>query len=109
EAGRSLASPPLRDKQPAPGDEPTVLERIARGRLVGREQEIGQARALWMKARAGEAQTLLIGGEPGVGKSRLLREVLTQVELTGGRALGAACYGESAGAPAGVRPSPRGG
>ncbi|HEX9676252.1 MAG TPA: ABC transporter substrate-binding protein [Anaerolineales bacterium] len=96
EVGRSLASPTLLDEQAAPGDEPTVLERIARGRLVGREQEIGQARALWMKARAGEAQTLLIGGEPGVGKSRLLREVLTQVELTGGRALGAACYAEAA-------------
>jgi len=103
EVGRSLASPTLLDKQAAPGDEPTVLERIARGRLVGREQEIGQARALWMKARAGEAQTLLIGGEPGVGKSRLLREVLTQVELTGGRALGAACYAEAAVPYAGFR------
>jgi len=103
EVGRSLASPTLLDEQAAPGDEPTVLERIARGRLVGREQEIGQARALWMKARAGEAQTLLIGGEPGVGKSRLLREVLTQVELTGGRALGAACYAEAAVPYAGFR------
>jgi oligopeptide transport system substrate-binding protein len=103
EVGRSLASPALLEEQATPGDEPPVLERIARGRLVGREPEIGQARALWMKARAGEAQTLLIGGEPGVGKSRLLREVLTQVELTGGRVLGAACYAEAAVPYAGFR------
>ena len=103
EVGRSLASPTLLDEQAAPGDEPTVLERIARGRLVGREREIAQARELWMKARSGEAQTLLIGGEPGVGKSRLLREVQTQVELTGGRALGAASYAEAAVPYAGFR------
>ncbi|HLF80576.1 MAG TPA: protein kinase, partial [Anaerolineales bacterium] len=103
EVGLSLASPSVLSMEAAPEDEPSALERIARGRMVGREKETGQARALWMRARAGEAKTLLIRGQPGVGKSRLLRELLTHAELTGGRALGAACYQEGSAPYAGFR------
>jgi ABC-type oligopeptide transport system substrate-binding subunit len=103
EVGRNLASPALLGMQSAQEDEPTALERIAHGRMVGREKETDRARQLWMKARGGEAQTLLISGEPGVGKSRLLRELVTHVELTGGRALGAASYQEGAVPYAGFR------
>jgi ABC-type transport system substrate-binding protein len=103
EVERILASTSILSMEAAPEDEPTALERIARGRMVGREKETDQARALWMRARAGEAQTLLISGEPGVGKSRLLRELVTHVELTGGRVLGAACYAEAAVPYAGFR------
>jgi ABC-type oligopeptide transport system substrate-binding subunit len=103
EVGRSLASPALLDEQSPPEDEPAALERIARGRMVGREKEIDRARRLWMEARGGEAQTLLISGDPGVGKSRLLRELTTHVELTGGRALGAVGYAEGGVPYAGFR------
>ena len=75
-----------------------VLDRIVRGRFVGREQELSEARALWSEAAAGDGQTLLVSGEPGIGKTRFMRELSTHAELTGGRVLVGACYAEG-GAP----------
>jgi class 3 adenylate cyclase/predicted ATPase len=42
--------------------------------LVGREEELGVLTRRWERARAGEGQLLLIVGEPGLGKSRLIEE-----------------------------------
>lgn len=42
--------------------------------LVGRAHEIGLVRDRWSKARRGEGQVVLIAGEAGIGKSRILRE-----------------------------------
>jgi serine/threonine-protein kinase len=51
----------------------STLDRIVRGRLVGREQELAEARAIWSQAMAGQRQVLLISVEPGIGKTRLVR------------------------------------
>ncbi|MFN2226070.1 MAG: protein kinase domain-containing protein [Anaerolineae bacterium] len=90
-----------RERQAAPalaaeaiGEELSLLSRIVRGRIVGRERELAQARALWQQAVAGEGQVLLISGEPGVGKTRLVRELAAQVQVTGGRVLFGQCYAE---------------
>ncbi len=40
--------------------------------LVGREQEIGLLMERWQLAQEGEGQVLLLSGEPGIGKSRIL-------------------------------------
>jgi predicted ATPase len=71
-----------------------VVRRIARGRFVGREQELTDATNLWNKALAGEGQLLLLSGEPGIGKTRLIRELYTHVEVTGGHALIGECESE---------------
>jgi tetratricopeptide (TPR) repeat protein len=76
----------------------SVLELITRGRLVGRRQELAEARGLWHRAMAGQGHTLLISGEPGVGKTRLVRELTAEAKVTGGMVLSAACYPEG-GAP----------
>lgn len=76
-------------------EELSLLSRIVRGRIVGRERELAQARALWQQAAAGEGQVLLVSGEPGVGKTRLVRELATQVQVSGGRALFGQCDAES--------------
>ncbi|MGH2621817.1 MAG: serine/threonine-protein kinase, partial [Anaerolineales bacterium] len=70
----------------------TLLDRIARGRLVGREQALAEARSCWQHATQGQGQVLLVSGEPGVGKTRLVRELATWVEISGGRALVGGCY-----------------
>ncbi|WP_433529302.1 helix-turn-helix transcriptional regulator [Micromonospora sp. CA-263727] len=42
--------------------------------LVGRQREMAQLRDALTRARAGEPVTVLVGGEAGVGKTRLLEE-----------------------------------
>ena len=41
--------------------------------LVGREQELALLLDRWARARDGEGQVVLLSGEPGIGKSRLVR------------------------------------
>ena len=41
--------------------------------LVGRESELGMLRQRWEQAKAGAGQVVLLSGEPGIGKSRLVQ------------------------------------
>ncbi len=84
---QALEQPGFLEKDSVPVEELSMLDRIVRGRLVGRERELAKGRALWRKATTGESQMLLISGEPGIGKTRLVRELVTQAEVSGGRAL----------------------
>ena len=43
--------------------------------LVGREEEIAMLIRRWERARQGDGQLVLIVGEPGLGKSRLIEEL----------------------------------
>jgi oligopeptide transport system substrate-binding protein len=43
---------------------------------------------------AGQGQVLLISGEPGIGKSRLVNELVTQARVSGGQAFSGASYAE---------------
>ncbi len=72
----------------------STLDRIVRGRMIGREAEFKQARELWYSAVEGNSQILLVSGEPGVGKTRLMREIITQSEVMGAQVLGSASYAE---------------
>ncbi|MEX2394414.1 MAG: adenylate/guanylate cyclase domain-containing protein, partial [Actinomycetota bacterium] len=49
---------------------------VARGLspFVGRDRDIGVLMGLWEEANAGRGQIVMISGEPGIGKSRLLLE-----------------------------------
>jgi class 3 adenylate cyclase/tetratricopeptide (TPR) repeat protein len=76
----------------------SLLDRIVRGQLVGREEELAEATALWQRAAASEGQVLLVSGEPGVGKTRFVRELLGQAEASGATVLMGECYAEG-GAP----------
>ncbi len=65
-------------QEPAPlGRElplPTWLVPARRSPFVGRTGEIGQLEDLWDEAAAGERQIVLVGGDPGMGKTRLATE-----------------------------------
>jgi tetratricopeptide (TPR) repeat protein len=69
-----------------------LLNRIARGRLVGREQELTQATQLWSRSLSGQAGLLLISGEPGIGKTRLAQAIIAQARLGGASFLSGGCY-----------------
>ena len=47
--------------------------------LVGREQEVGILVERWEQAKAGHGQVVLLSGEPGIGKSRLVQMLKDQV------------------------------
>jgi hypothetical protein len=54
--------------------------------LIGREHEVELLLGRWRQARAGTGQVVLVSGEPGIGKSRLvlaLREATRDDEHTG--------------------------
>ncbi|MFJ2081799.1 AAA family ATPase [Micromonospora chokoriensis] len=55
-----------------------VTVRAASSVLVGRHREIAALRDALVRARAGEPTTVLVGGEAGVGKTRLLEEFAGQ-------------------------------
>jgi oligopeptide transport system substrate-binding protein len=77
----SLTSPTLWTVGTEAVDVP-MLERIRRGRMVGRDAELRQVRGLWARAQAGRSQLLVIRGEAGVGKTRLARELITQARVS---------------------------
>ena len=58
---------------------PAGPERGLTTRFVGRESELGLLRQRLHQAEAGQGQIVSIVGEPGIGKSRLLREFRRQV------------------------------
>jgi oligopeptide transport system substrate-binding protein len=79
----TLRSPSLW-KPDALGGEVPILEAIQRGRMVARETELGQVRALWAGAQSAGSQLLLVRGEAGIGKTRLVRELVTLARVSKG-------------------------
>jgi len=51
--------------------------------LVGREHEIAMLLERWQLAQDGEGQVVLLSGEPGIGKSRLVQEFKEQLAHEG--------------------------
>jgi len=68
---------PERGLPPTPGQ--SAAERQGRPAdgppLVGRTREWAQLTALWRAAEGGRAQLVLVTGEPGVGKTRLIEQL----------------------------------
>jgi tetratricopeptide (TPR) repeat protein len=66
--------------------------------FVGRERELAELEAHLAAAAAGHGGLVLLGGEPGVGKTRLLEELSARARLRGMTALWGRCW-EEGGAP----------
>ncbi|MBW8011065.1 MAG: protein kinase [Chloroflexi bacterium] len=94
EIQKILDDPKILDINAAPDEELSVLGRIVRGRMVGRRKEFDEARSLWNKTVNGQGQTLLISGEPGIGKTRLMRDIVTHADVSGGHAFVGESYAE---------------
>ena len=44
-------------------------------RLIGRDEEIDRLRRTWAKVEGGAGQVVMLNGEPGIGKSRIVRHL----------------------------------
>src|SRR5689334_14770816 len=76
-----------------------ILDALSRGRLVGRTNELSEARELWHRAREGRGHAVLLSGEPGAGKTRLAREITIQAAVDGALVLTGGCYEYEAATP----------
>ena len=81
------------------GSAVALLDLLARGRLVGRRDELEQLRDLWRRVQQGRSYLALISGEPGVGKTRLARELIVYAQLSGAIILHGGCYEYEAATP----------
>ena len=66
-------------------------------KLVGREREVAQLLATLDAAKGGQGSAWLLGGESGVGKSRLLDEIRTQAMVYGALVLRGQAVSEAGG------------
>src|SRR5262245_16977808 len=72
------------------------LAPIAESPFVGRDLELNRLNGAWNTAREGRAHLVLVTGEPGIGKSRLARELGRRVRTDGHVVASARAY-EAAG------------
>jgi tRNA A-37 threonylcarbamoyl transferase component Bud32/tetratricopeptide (TPR) repeat protein len=75
-----------------------AVERSERTPFVGREAEATELRRLLDRMLTGHGDVALVGGEPGIGKTRLARELLREARQRGCLCLTGHCD-EMAGAP----------
>jgi len=73
---------------------PAVREQDRRERtpFVGRRKVLAELRGLLDRASGGRGALVLIGGEPGVGKTRLTQELATQAQQLGIGVFTGSCY-----------------
>ena len=64
------------------GVEPAIygIGSRASGALVGRQEELGLLLRAWEASKEGHGEVVLINGEPGIGKSRLLQALRESIE-----------------------------
>jgi DNA-binding SARP family transcriptional activator/DNA polymerase III delta prime subunit len=84
---------------PSHDDEAQGVEPRGVGVFVGRERELEELLASLEDTFAGRGRLILVGGEPGIGKTRLAGELASHAAGRGARVLSGRCW-EAGGAPA---------
>lgn len=78
----------------APVALPAVLSRSRRSRFVGREPELRRLRSAYDAVLTGERRLVALSGEPGIGKTRLVREFSRAAHAAGATVLFGRCLEE---------------
>jgi pentatricopeptide repeat protein len=68
-----------------------AAELAASGFIVGRGEELERLRAAWKDATSGRRRGVFVGGEPGVGKTRLVAELAREAHADGATVLWGRC------------------
>jgi predicted ATPase len=68
-----------------------MADQVTTSRFVGRTQELARLRGLLGRAAGGEPLLVLLGGEAGVGKTRLVQQLTAAAEEQGVRVLAGGC------------------
>jgi len=79
EAGEAAASRP--ERPPSRRQPPLILP------FIGREAEMAQLQGWWQQTLQGRGGLVMVAGETGIGKTRLVEEFAKAVETEGGRVL----------------------
>jgi DNA-binding SARP family transcriptional activator/tetratricopeptide (TPR) repeat protein len=90
---RELATALREDEAPARALPPR-LAAANRAPFVGRGAELTRALAAWREARGGSLRAVLLGGEPGIGKTRLAAEVADRAYEEGAAVIHGRCSEE---------------
>ena len=69
----------------------TARSYALRGRFVDREAEMEVLQGVWEQAQSSDGKLVLVSGEAGVGKTRLLEEYVVQAEMGGARVARGQC------------------
>ncbi len=69
----------------------TVKSYALHGQFVGREAEMQRLETSWQRALQETSRIVLIGGESGIGKSRLVEEFAIQAQLKGTQVIRGQC------------------
>jgi tetratricopeptide (TPR) repeat protein/predicted Ser/Thr protein kinase len=77
----------------------TLLERIVRGKLVGRAPEVRELHEHLDRVLSGEGRLVFLSGEPGIGKTRLAEELSVYAHLRVAWVLRGHCYEQEVGVP----------
>jgi tetratricopeptide (TPR) repeat protein len=96
-SGASRPSPP-RPASPtfAPPRAPAPGSRRAAAPLVGRDAEIERLATVANRVTAGAGAVLAVVGEAGIGKTRLVEELVSRMRSGGARVLSGQCYASDA-------------
>ncbi len=92
--GLAVDFPPLRGVAPPAGDDgdSPLLDFLVRDQLVGRAHEVGQLQRHWDHALQAHGHLLVMSGEPGIGKTRLALELISQAQQAGAVVMRGGCY-----------------
>jgi len=71
--------------------QPATREKKLAAHYIGREAELVAIRARWQEALNGQSQAVLIRGEPGIGKSRIIEQFLERIDESDPDILNANC------------------
>src|SRR4051812_14340594 len=85
--GVSEIRPPIPDLRSLTGNNPMHLSRYMCPVVIGRDSELAALTELWRTVHTGRGRPVLVTGEAGVGKTRLLAALTEQVKQEGATVL----------------------